>query len=167
MYREIVTRAVVGKGRIYNNNEAVIKTVSVPSKVLGCWIINHYYVNSFEGGKAIARGKYDLHVWYGFNDDTDTMIHKQTIDYVEEFALKMKPGEELSEENELISKCIKYPTCTSLNLNDDGTISIKVEKDISLDIIGEANLRVQISNSEEDWVNGEDIENIDVNYLNK
>ena len=41
VYSEIVTRAVVGKGKIFNNNEVVVNTNNVPSKVLGCWIINH------------------------------------------------------------------------------------------------------------------------------
>ena len=168
MYSEIVTRAVVGKGKIFNNNEVVVNTNNVPSKVLGCWIINHYYVSSYENGRAVARGKYDLHIWYGFNGDSDTIVHKQTIDYIEDFSLKMKNNEDLSEENELIIKCVKYPTCTSLNLNDDGTIRIKVEKELNLDVIGEAKLKVHISsNTEDEWVNGEDIDNIDVNYLNK
>jgi len=168
MYREIVTRAVVGKGKIFNNNEVVVSVSNAPSKVLGCWIINHYYVSSFENGKAIARGKYDLHIWYGFNNDSDTIVHKQTIDYIEDFSLKMKNNEVLSEENELLIKCVKYPTCTSLNLNDDGTISVKIEKELNLDVIGEAKLRVQVSSKgEEEWVCGDDIDNIDVDYLNK
>ena len=79
----------------------------------------------------------------------------------------MKNGEVLSEENELLTKCIKYPSCTSLNLNEDGTISVKVDKDLNLDVIGETKLRVQVSSSEEEWVNNDDINNIDVDYLNK
>ena len=167
MYREIVTKAVVGKGRLFNNNEVVIKTNNVPSKVLGCWIINHYYVSSFENEKAIAKGKYDLHIWYGFNDDTDTIVHKQTIDYIEEFSLKMKNRETLKEDNDLVARCVKYPSCSSLNLNEDGTISVKVEKELNLDVIGEAKLRVQVTGNEEEWVNNDDLDDIDVNYLNK
>lgn len=167
MYREIVTKAVVGKGKISNNSEAVIKINNAASKVLGCWIINHYYISSYEEGNVVVRGKYDLHIWYGFNGDTDTVVHKQTIDYVENFSLKMKNGESLSEENELIAKCVKYPTCTSLSLNDDGTISVKIEKEIALDVIGETTLKVQITNSDDDWINNDDIDNIDVNYIGK
>ena len=167
MYREIVTKAVVGKGRLFNNNEALVSVSNTPSKVLGCWIINHYYVSGFENNKAVARGRYDLHIWYGFNEDSDTVVHKQTIDYVEEFSLKMKNGETLTEENELVARCVKYPTCNSLSLNEDGTISVKIEKELSLDIIGETKLRVQVTSSEEDWQNSEDIDSIDVNYLNK
>ena len=168
MYREIVTKAVVGKGKIANNNEAIVSTVNTQSKVLGCWIINHYYLSSFENNRVVAKGKYDLHIWYGHNNDTDTLIHKQTIDYIEEFSLKMKNGEDLNVNNELITKCIKYPTCNGLTLNEDGTISVKVEKELSLDIIGETKLRVQISsNTEDEWTGNEEIDRINVNYLNK
>jgi len=168
MYREIVTRAVVGKGKIPNNNEMVIKPNNNPSKVLGCWIINHYFVCSFENNKAVARGKYDLHIWYGFNGDSDTAVYKQTIDYVEEFNVKMKSGEVLDEENELIGKCVKYPTCNSLTLNDDGTIGVSVEKEITLDVVGETKLKVQVSfSSDEEWVDNDDINSINVDYLDK
>lgn len=168
MYREIVTKAVVGKGRIFNNNEAIVSPINKPSKVLGCWIINHYCICSYENNNAVAKGKYDLHIWYGFDSDKDTTIHKQTVDYIENFTLKMKNDEVLNEENELIIKCLKYPTCTSLNLKDDGTIGVNIEKELILDVIGEATLKVQVGiTGDEEWVNAEDIESIDVNYLNK
>ena len=52
MYREIVTKAVVGKGKISNNSEIVINTSNVASKVLGCWIINH----NFEAKEINEKG---------------------------------------------------------------------------------------------------------------
>jgi spore coat protein E len=164
MYREIVTKAVVGKGKIANDGEVIVNTSNSISKVLGCWVINHYYVSSFDNGKVLAKGKYDVHVWYGYNKDSETAIHKQTVDYNEEFSLNIKQGQEISENNEFIVKCSKYPTCNSLVLNLDGSISVKIEKELLLDIIGEAKLRVQISTDEECC---DDINNIDVDYLNR
>ena len=169
MYREIVTKAVVGKGKIANTSEVVVNVNNGVSKVLGCWIINHYFVSSYEDSKVIAKGKYDLHIWYGYNNDSDTMIHKQTVEYIEEFPLNMKNCETLNEENDLITKCIKYPTCNSLILNSTGTITVKVEKTLILDVIGETKLKVNIDTSScDEWVdNNEEINDIDTNYLNK
>jgi len=113
MYREIVTRAVIGKGKIVNSGDVILSMSNPVSKILGCWIINHYYVSSFEEGKVLAKGRYDVHVWYGLNNDTDTLIHKQTVDYIEEFSLNLKKGEEVSENNEFVIKCSKYPTCSA------------------------------------------------------
>lgn len=165
MYREIVTKAVIGKGKIANSGEVILNPTSAASKVLGCWIINHYFVSNFENGKVLAKGKYDVHVWYGCNNDSETTIHKQTIDYIEEFPLKIKENEEINEANEFIIKCIKYPTCSALSLNNDGTFSVKVDKELVLDIIGEAKLKVKISNAEDDWINNDDLNSINVNYL--
>lgn len=165
MYREIVTKAVIGKGKIEDSGDIVIKVDNNISKVLGCWVINHYYVSSFENNKPIVKGRYDLHIWYGFNNDTDTSIHKQTIDYVHEFNVTVKDGEEISDNNELSVNCVKYPTCGGLSLNDDGNIIVKVEKELSLDVIGETKLKVQISNSSDEW--GNDLNSINVDYLNK
>ena len=164
MYREIVTKAVVGKGKITNVNTVNVVVSNTVSKVLGCWVINHYFVHSFENGKVYARGKYDLHLWYGFNNDGDTAIHKQTIDYIEEFPLRMKDGEVANENNEFIIKSVKYPTCNGLTLNDDGGIEVKVEKELSLDVVGNAKLRVQVSDIENVY---DDLDDINVNYLNK
>lgn len=165
MYREIVTKAVIGKGVISNSSEAIISVNNNVSKVLGCWIINHYFVSVLENDEVLCKGKYDLHIWYGFNNDSDTNIYKQTIEYIDVFSLKMKNDGNLGIDNELITKCAKYPTCTSLNLNDDGLINIKIEKELLLDVIGETKLRVQVTG--EEWNNNDDIDSIDVDYLNK
>ena len=166
MYREIVTKAVIGKGKISNSSDVIVSPTNSASKVLGCWIINHYFVSNYDNGKVFAKGRYDVHIWYGFNNDTETVVHKQTVDYFEEFSLNVKSDEMTSENNEFVIRCLKYPTCSGLTLNEDGTISVKVNKELSLDIIGEAKLKVQISESN-DWSNDEEINNINVNYLNK
>ncbi len=167
MYREIVTKAVIGKGKIANTSDIILNLANVPSKLLGCWIINHYYVGSYENGKVFAKGKYDLHVWYGYNNDSDTFIHRDTIEYIDEFNIRLKSGEELSDSSELVCQCVKYPTCSALSLGDDGKVTVKVDKELSLDVIGETKLKVQITNSEDEWVNSDDINSINVNYMNK
>lgn len=164
MYREIVTKAVVGKGKISNTSTVIVSPSNNVSKILGCWVINHYYVNSFENGKVFAKGRYDIHLWYGYNNDSDTLIHKQTIDYVEEFNVKMKNNEVINEINEFLIRSVKYPSCNGLTLNDDGMVSIKVEKELTLDVIGDAKLKVQVSDSVDF---NDDIDNINVDYLSK
>lgn len=164
MYREIVTKAVVGKGKIANVSTVVVSPSNVVSKVLGCWIINHYYVNNYENNKVFAKGRYDIHLWYGYNSDSDTLVHKQTVDYIEEFNLRMKNNESISENNEFIIRSVKYPSCSGLSLNNDGSVSIKVEKELAMDVIGESKLRVQVSDVEDV---SDDLDNINVNYLKK
>ena len=43
-YKEIVTKAVIGKGKKKYHNTYQITTEQKPSTILGCWIINHLLV---------------------------------------------------------------------------------------------------------------------------
>ncbi len=43
-YKEIVTKAIIGKGKKYFKNSYTIETESKPTTVLGCWVINHLLV---------------------------------------------------------------------------------------------------------------------------
>lgn len=165
MYREIVTKAVIAKGKIADSGDIVVSINNDVSKVLGCWVVNHYYVSSFENNKIYAKGKYDLHIWYGYNNDSDTGVYKQTIDYIQEFDLTVKNGESISSNNEFNIACVKYPTCSGLSINDDGKIVVKVDKELSLDVIGETKLKVQVDNINDGWDSG--IDSINTDYLNR
>ena len=45
LYKEIVTKAVIGKGKKYYKNSYTITTDNEPTTVLGCWVINHVLVS--------------------------------------------------------------------------------------------------------------------------
>ena len=40
-YKEIVTKAIIGKGKKYFKNNYSISVSDNPTTVLGCWVINH------------------------------------------------------------------------------------------------------------------------------
>ena len=44
-FKEIVTKAVIGKGKKQYKNSYTIETEHVPTTVLGCWVINHVLVS--------------------------------------------------------------------------------------------------------------------------
>lgn len=43
-YREIVTKAVVAKGKKLFTTTGTINVSNTPSTILGCWVINHLLV---------------------------------------------------------------------------------------------------------------------------
>ena len=45
-FKEIVTKAIIGKGKKYYKNSYTIETENEPTTVLGCWVINHLLVLS-------------------------------------------------------------------------------------------------------------------------
>ena len=50
-YKEIVTKAVLGKGKKFFKNNYTITPEAKPSTVLGCWIINHNFKGFKTGNK--------------------------------------------------------------------------------------------------------------------
>ena len=43
-YKEIVTKAVLGKGKKTFTHKHFIDVGKIPTNVLGCWVINHLLV---------------------------------------------------------------------------------------------------------------------------
>ena len=43
-YKEIETKAIIGKGRKKYKNSYQVEALQEPSTILGCWIINHHMV---------------------------------------------------------------------------------------------------------------------------
>ena len=44
LYKEIVTKAVIGKGKKYFKDNYSIDVEHTPTTILGCWVINHYMI---------------------------------------------------------------------------------------------------------------------------
>lgn len=44
LYKEIVTKTIIGKGKKYFKNNYTITPTDKPTTVLGCWVINHLLV---------------------------------------------------------------------------------------------------------------------------
>ena len=43
-YKEIVTKAILGKGKKSFKNSYNVEVENNPTTVLGCWVINHHLV---------------------------------------------------------------------------------------------------------------------------
>lgn len=53
-YKEIVTKAVISKGkRLFKEERRV--TVESPTNILGCWIINHKFNGTRENNDIIIK----------------------------------------------------------------------------------------------------------------
>lgn len=169
LYREIVTKAVIGKGKLKDKITLTFPCEHKVTKTLGCWIINNEFTPLYEKGKTFIKGKYEIHVWYAYSKDSKTALFQTTQEYLDEVELRMKNDETVSEKSELKAFCIKYPTCTRLTVGENGKIDVEVEKEYSLDVIGETKLKVQVSKlAEDEWLLDEEIDNnVDVEYLSK
>ena len=167
-YQEILTKAVVGKGKKTFENEYVLESQLKPSKVLGCWVINHVMKPVLKEQEVYVEGEYEVHIWYAYDDDKNTELHKEKIKYSEKIPFKMKKNEELTNKQELKAYSSSYPSCIELKIKDE-KLFIKIKKDFIVDAIGEAVIKVQLSDLIEEPIDlDEEIDNnVDPNYLIK
>ena len=82
--REIVTKAVIGKGKKKYLNTYQIEVEQIPSTILGCWIINHNFEAHEDNDKILINGSFDVNVWYAYDKDTLTTVTSKKITYHEE-----------------------------------------------------------------------------------
>ena len=82
-YKEIVTKAVIGKGKKKYQNSYEITVENTPSTVLGCWIINHNFKAHELNDTIVIDGEYDANIWYSYDNDTKTAVTTKKITYQE------------------------------------------------------------------------------------
>ena len=109
-YREIITKAVVAKGRKFTQSNHTISPAHHPSSILGCWIINHTYEAKKIGKKVEVHGSYDINIWYSFNRNTRTEVVTKTVEYCDVIKLKYRDPDCLDEQD-VIAQVMQQPNC--------------------------------------------------------
>ena len=166
-YKEIVTKAVVGKGKKYFKNNYSISTTDKPSTVLGCWVINHQFKGYKTGEKIGVDGSYDVNIWYSYDNDSKTTVINKKVDYNDLFNIKTRENADLSGDNDIIVRTLKQPTCVKVDVDKDGVINFDIEKELGVELVGETKVKIAIEEDEEPWeivdddVTDETLEEID------
>ena len=162
--REIVTKAVVGKGKKLIKLKEKIKPQYSPNSILGCLVINHRFEAKRIDEFVEITGSFELNVWYSHDDYLKTSVAKETVEYSEK--IKIVPiVSEVDQAKDVIVKMVQQPTCL------DGIITLDmVELDIvfetSIDVIGEAKISISILDRTDIWPDDFDIDNsVDENFI--
>ncbi len=162
MYEEIVTKAIIGKGKQeYKNNYEFLLTDDV-SSILGCYIQNHKILATIENSKVRINGSFDTNIWYSFDNNTKTKVEVQRINYTELMDIHLKEDIEINESFEIEALSTKKPVVVNVNTSKN-LIKYEVEKELSIDILGNAKVKVQTYKND-DVVDNE-IGNINTDYL--
>ena len=175
-FKEIVTKAIIGKGKKYYKNNYVIETEFVPTTVLGCWVINHKFKGSEVGGKIVIDGSFDVNIWYSYDNDTKTTVITKTLTYSETVSVRQRETTD-STTKDIIVRSLKQPNCINAR-EKDKSISIDIEKELGIEIVGDTKVKVAIEEEEEPWdiiddneyndeVDKEIDENVKKDYLKK
>lgn len=166
-YKEIVTKAVVGKGKKYYRNTYTVNTDNKPNTVLGCWVINHKFSGKEINGKIEVEGSFDVNLWYSYDNDTKTSVITKNITYKESAIVSQREVAD-SSTKDIIVRSLKQPSCISAK-EKDNTIIIEIEKELGIEIVGDTKVKIAIEEDEEPWdeieeeVTDEVLEEIDNN----
>ena len=89
-YKEIVTKAVIGKSKKTSTDEYSIMLEENISNVLGCWVITHTFKGYNSNGKVAVNGSYDVNIWYSYDNNTKTNVIARTFNYSDIINVNLK-----------------------------------------------------------------------------
>ena len=147
-YKEIVTKAVIAKGKKMFSSNNSVSVSNNPSTILGCWVINHNFNGVKSGGKITINGSYDVNIWYSYDNDTKTEVVRETNNYQE--VVNMRSRESDTENEEIIVRSLKQPNCVKVSI-DGNKINYTVEKELGIELVGDVKVKIEANLEEEPW----------------
>ncbi|MBB5147796.1 MULTISPECIES: outer spore coat protein CotE [Ureibacillus] len=151
--RQIVTKAVVAKGKKRTESSEVMRPPNTPTSILGCWVINHHYSAKKVGKYVEVSGKFDVNVWYAYHNHSKTAVYTETIPYKDRIKLHYR-DEEIIDSNEVHVKVLQQPNCIEAVINQQGdSFNIVIEREFLVEVIGETKVVVSVHpiEFEEEW----------------
>ncbi|WP_018922477.1 outer spore coat protein CotE [Salsuginibacillus kocurii] len=175
-YREIVTKAVCGKGKKESTVTHQFRPNEKPTSILGCWIINHEYDAAKQEDSILVFGQYDVNIWYSYEDNTKTDVFTKTVSYEETVPLTMSDEPIMSEQTDVIARAVKQPNTLEASISEDKEqVVVEVERSFACEMVGETKMTVQMHPDQEDmnyrdvnWdeqVADDELKSIEPNFL--
>lgn len=172
-FKEIVTKAIIGKAKKNTILEHNVVTEDNINTVLGCWVINHTFNGINNGGKILVNGTYDINIWYSYDNNTKTNVLVKRFNYQDVMNIKLKENSNI-ETSEIIVRSLNQPSVTDVRV-ENSTIKLSVEKVLGVEIVGDTTVRVSVEDDYEEYeelIDDEeieevtkDIDNIEEEYL--
>jgi len=166
-YKEIVTKAIIAKGKKSFTTTSNISVNNNVSTILGCWIINHNFNGVKSNNQIIIDGSYDVNIWYSYDNDTKTEVVRETNNYREIIKMRNR-GDETGNE-EIIVRSLRQPNCVKVDIIDN-KIEYVVEKELGIELVDDVKVKIETSIDEDPWdeiVEESNNENIEDNYINE
>lgn len=143
--REIITKAVCGKGRKFSKATHTITLPNKATKILGSWAINHSFEAEKVGDIIEVIGTYGIDLWYSYANNTKTAVETETISYVEQIPLSFLDSNCSKNNIEVTATSTEPPTCVDANISTDGkSVYVEVEKEFLVEVVGETKVCVVI-----------------------
>lgn len=146
-YKEIVTKAVIGKGKKQFTDNLSLQVTNIPNTILGCWVINHNFSGTFSNGVVTINGSYDINIWYSYDNDTKTEVLKDTKNYTETINVQ---GTTDTENEEVIIRSLSGPSCSKAEINGS-VINCTIDKTLGIELVGDTKVRINTLDEVDDW----------------
>ena len=146
-FKEIVTKAVIGKGKKQFTDNLSLQVTNNPNTILGCWVINHNFSGTFSNGTVTINGSYDINIWYSYDNDTKTEVLKNTKNYTETINVQENSD---TENEEVIIRSLSGPSCSKAEINGN-TINCTIDKTLGIELVGDTKVRINTLDEVDDW----------------
>ena len=143
--REIVTKAVCGKGRKFSQVSHNVAPPNHPTSILGAWIINHQYEAAKSGESVEVIGTYDINIWYSYDSNSKTDVAKETVSYVESVPLSYLDPKYRASTEEVYAESTQEPNCVEATVSANGEdVVIRVEREYRVEMVAETKVCVKV-----------------------
>lgn len=168
--REIVTKAIVGKGKklIRLNNSVTPENEAF--SILGCWVINHEFEASLVDRTVVIDGALEVNIWYSYNNNTRTDVARQVLRYNEKVKTRQIVKDVNDDSRDVIVRILQQPTCTNASINNNA-IEVEIVIEVLAEIIGETKMMITVfanTNSDTHDIVDDNFENeINENFIDE
>jgi len=143
--REIITKAVCGKGRKFSQVSHTVTPQHTPTSILGAWIINNQFetVKSSDGVEVL--GNYDINIWYSYDKNTKTDVAKENISYVDLVPLSYLDKQHKAATAEVSGIATQEPNCVEASVSAHGdSVIIRVEREFAVEMTAETKVCIVV-----------------------
>lgn len=141
--REIVTKAIVGKGKKLIRLKSSVNPEFEAFSILGCWVINHEFEATLNEKLVELEGTLEVNIWYAYDNNTKTDIAKQILKYDEKIKTRQIVKDVSDDSRDVIVRILQQPTCTNASINDN-LIEVEIVLEVLAEIIGETKMMVTV-----------------------
>ncbi|GGL65315.1 outer spore coat protein CotE [Sporolactobacillus putidus] len=144
-YREIITKAVCGKGKKFSQSAHTVTPTHKPSNILGCWVINHKFKTQYQKDAVVVEGTYDINTWYSYNNNTRTEVVCETVGYRDRVPLTLRDKQAFSDRADVSCRPLQEPNCLEAKIAPNGNkVVAQVEREFLVEVIGETKVKVKV-----------------------
>ena len=149
--KNIITKTVIGKGKKEFKNKYKITCEQKPTKVLGCWVINHKHKGQVLPDDQIKiNGSYDINLWYSYDLDSKTNVASKSSSYEETLNIPFDVDQDLTKEVEVLVRNLSEPTCTDIDIKEN-SVKVIIEKTLGIEVISDCEHTIETINDDNNW----------------